>query len=108
MEEIEKQRHDVRCIGPGGTGETYIAVAMAVSALLTKQVNRIILARPACGSRRAAGISAGTLQCRKSDPYMRPLYDALYDMVGRGQVERFWKQGIIELRRWASCGAATS
>src|SRR3989449_2801498 len=79
MEEIEK--HDMMFgIGPGGTGKTYIAVAMSVSALLTKQVNRIILARPAVEAGERLGFLPGTLQ-QKIDPYMRPLYDALYDML---------------------------
>jgi len=67
-------------IGPGGHGKTYLAVAMAVSALLTKQMNRIILARPAVERGERLGFLPGTLQ-QKIDPYMRPLYDALYDML---------------------------
>jgi len=95
MEEIEK--HDMMFgIGPGGTGKTYIAVAMAVSALLTKQVNRIILARPAVEAGERLGFLPGTLQ-QKIDPYMRPLYDALYDMVDADKLERFLEKGIIEV-----------
>ena len=79
MEFIE--RHDmVFAVGPGGTGKTYLAVAMAVSALFNKQVNRIILARPAVEAGERLGFLPGTLQ-QKIDPYMRPLYDALYDML---------------------------
>ena len=95
MEEIEK--HDMMFgIGPGGTGKTCIAVAMAVSALLTKQVNRIILARPAVEAGERLGFLPGTLQ-QKIDPYMRPLYDALYDMLDADKLERFLEKGIIEV-----------
>src|SRR5690242_5825712 len=66
-------------IGPAGTGKTYLAVAMAISALLAKRVNRIILARPAVEAGERLGFLPGTLQ-EKVDPYLRPLYDALYDM----------------------------
>ena len=74
MELMEKYDM-VFAIGPGGTGKTYLAVAMAVSALLTKQVNRIILVRPAVEAGERLGFLAGTNQ-EKVDPYMRPLYDA--------------------------------
>jgi phosphate starvation-inducible PhoH-like protein len=95
MEEIEK--HDMMfAVGPGGTGKTYIGVAMAVSALLTKQVNRIILARPAVEAGERLGFLPGTLQ-QKIDPYMRPLYDALYDMLDADKLERFLEKGIIEV-----------
>src|SRR5207248_3058261 len=95
MEAIEK--HDmVFATGPGGTGKTYLAVAMAVSALLTKQVNRIILARPAVEAGERLGFLPGTLQ-QKIDPYMRPLYDALYDMLDADKLERFLEKGIIEV-----------
>jgi phosphate starvation-inducible PhoH-like protein len=83
-------------IGPGGTGKTYLAVAMAVSALLTKQMNRIILARPAVEAGERLGFLPGTLQ-QKIDPYMRPLYDALYDMLDADKLERFLEKGIIEV-----------
>ncbi len=95
MEDIE--RHDmVFAVGPGGTGKTYLAVAMAVSALLNKQVNRIILARPAVEAGERLGFLPGTLQ-QKIDPYMRPLYDALYDMLDADKLERFLEKGIIEV-----------
>jgi len=95
MEAIEG--HDmVFGIGPGGTGKTYIAVAMAVSALLTKQVNRIILARPAVEAGEKLGFLPGTLQ-EKVDPYMRPLYDALYEMLDADKLESFLEKGIIEI-----------
>ena len=95
MEDIEQ--HDlVFAVGPGGTGKTYLAVAMAVSALLTKRVNRIILARPAVEAGERLGFLPGTLQ-QKIDPYMRPLYDALYDMLDADKLERFLEKGIIEV-----------
>ena len=95
MEEIET--HDMTFgVGPGGTGKTYLAVAMAVSALLTKTVNRIILARPAVEAGERLGFLPGTLQ-QKIDPYMRPLYDALYDMLDADKLERFLEKGIIEV-----------
>src|SRR6202007_1766563 len=95
MEEIEK--HDMMfAVGPGGTGKTYLAVAMAVSALLTKRVNRIILARPAVEAGERLGFLPGTLQ-EKVDPYMRPLYDALYDLLETDKMERFLEKGIIEV-----------
>jgi phosphate starvation-inducible PhoH-like protein len=95
MEAIE--RHDmVFAIGPGGTGKTYLAVAMAVSALLTKQVSRIILARPAVEAGERLGFLPGTLQ-QKVDPYMRPLYDALYDMLDADRLERYLEKGIVEV-----------
>ena len=95
MDEVEQ--HDmVFAVGPGGTGKTYIAVAMAVSALLTKQMNRIILARPAVEAGERLGFLPGTLQ-EKIDPYMRPLYDALYDMLDADKLESFLEKGIIEI-----------
>src|SRR5467141_364416 len=95
MEAIEK--HDMTfAVGPGGSGKTYLAVAMAVSALLTKQVDRIILARPAVEAGERLGFLPGTLQ-QKIDPYMRPLYDALYDMLDADKLERFLEKGIIEV-----------
>src|ERR1019366_1043359 len=75
-------------VGPAGTGKTYLAVAMAISALLNKQVNRIILARPAVEAGERLGFLPGTLQ-EKIDPYLRPLYDALFDMLEPERVERY-------------------
>ena len=86
----------VFAIGPGGTGKTYLAVAMAVSALLTKQVNRIILVRPAVEAGERLGFLPGTIQ-EKVDPYMRPLYDALHDMLEADKLERFLEKDIIEV-----------
>ena len=83
-------------IGPAGTGKTYLAVAMAVSALLGKRVSRIILTRPAVEAGERLGFLPGTLQ-EKVDPYLRPLYDALYDMLELEKVEKFLERGIIEV-----------
>jgi phosphate starvation-inducible protein PhoH and related proteins len=95
LEAIEK--HDmVFGIGPAGTGKTYLAVAMAISALLTKRVNRIILARPAVEAGERLGFLPGTLQ-DKIDPYLRPLYDALYDMLDPERVERYLEKNVIEI-----------
>jgi phosphate starvation-inducible PhoH-like protein len=83
-------------IGPSGTGKTYLAVAMAVDALLTKEVSRIILARPAVEAGERLGFLPGTLQ-EKVNPYLRPLYDALYDVLDPDKVERYLEKGIIEI-----------
>jgi phosphate starvation-inducible protein PhoH and related proteins len=95
MEALEKFDM-VFAIGPGGTGKTYLAVAMAVSALLTKQVNRIILVRPAVEAGERLGFLPGTLQ-EKVDPYMRPLYDALHDMLDADKLGRYLEKDIIEV-----------
>jgi len=83
-------------IGPAGTGKTYLAVAMAVSALVAKQVNRIILARPAVEAGERLGFLPGTLQ-EKVDPYLRPLYDALYDLLDAEKVDRHLEKNVIEI-----------
>src|SRR5437870_6585110 len=83
-------------IGPAGTGKTYLAVAMAVSALVAKQVNRIILARPAVEAGERLGFLPGTLQ-EKVDPYLRPLYDALYDMLEAEKIEKLLERNVIEV-----------
>ncbi len=91
------ERHDmVFGIGPSGTGKTYLAVAMAVDALLTKEVSRIILARPAVEAGERLGYLPGTLQ-EKVNPYLRPLYDALYDVLDPDRVERYLEKSIIEI-----------
>jgi phosphate starvation-inducible PhoH-like protein len=90
-------RHDlVFGIGPAGTGKTYLAVAMAVSALLNKKVSRIILTRPAVEAGERLGFLPGTLQ-EKIDPYLRPLYDALFEMLDAEKVEKFVERNIIEV-----------
>ena len=83
-------------IGPAGTGKTYLAVAMAISALLNKQVSRIILTRPAVEAGERLGFLPGTLQ-EKIDPYLRPLYDALYDMLDSERVEKLLERNVIEV-----------
>ncbi len=91
------ERYDmVFGIGPSGTGKTYLAVAMAVDALLSKEVSRIILARPAVEAGERLGFLPGTLQ-EKVNPYLRPLYDALYDVLDPDRVERYIEKGIIEI-----------
>lgn len=83
-------------IGPAGTGKTYLAVAMAVSALLSKRVSRIILTRPAVEAGERLGFLPGTLQ-EKVDPYLRPLYDALYDMIEAEKIEKLVERNTIEI-----------
>ena len=86
----------VFAIGPAGTGKTYLAVAMAVSALNNKKVNRIILARPAVEAGERLGFLPGTLQ-EKVDPYLRPLYDALYELMDGERVDRCLEKNVIEI-----------
>ena len=95
VEAIEKNDM-VFGIGPAGTGKTYLAVAMAISALVAKKVNRIILARPAVEAGERLGFLPGTLQ-EKVDPYLRPLYDALYDMMDPEKIDRYLERNIIEI-----------
>ncbi|WP_456573991.1 PhoH family protein [Blastococcus sp. SYSU D00820] len=83
-------------IGPAGTGKTYLAMAKAVQALQTKQVNRIILTRPAVEAGERLGYLPGTLS-EKIDPYLRPLYDALHDMVDPESIPRLMQSGTIEV-----------
>jgi len=95
LEAIEKNDM-VFGIGPAGTGKTYLAVAMAISALVSKRVNRIVLARPAVEAGERLGFLPGTLQ-EKVDPYLRPLYDALYDMLDPDKVDRYLEKNVIEI-----------
>ncbi len=95
LESIEKNDM-VFGIGPAGTGKTYLAVAMAISALVSKRVNRIVLARPAVEAGERLGFLPGTLQ-EKVDPYLRPLYDALYDMLEPEKVDRYLEKNVIEI-----------
>jgi len=83
-------------IGPAGTGKSYLAVAMAVAALQSKQVQRIILTRPAVEAGEHLGFLPGDLLA-KVDPYLRPLYDAIFDIVGTDSYARFQERGIIEV-----------
>jgi len=95
IEAIEK--HDmVFGIGPAGTGKTYLAVSMAVRALLEKKISRIVLTRPAVEAGERLGFLPGTLQ-EKIDPYLKPLYDALYDMLDVERVDRNVERGVIEI-----------
>jgi phosphate starvation-inducible PhoH-like protein len=86
----------VFAVGPAGTGKTYLAMALAVRALLDKQVRRIILTRPAVEAGERLGFLPGTLE-EKVDPYLRPLHDALHDMVEAEKLERFMTDGTIEV-----------
>ena len=83
-------------IGPAGTGKTYLAMAKAVAALQAKQVNRIILSRPAVEAGEKLGFLPGTLN-EKIDPYLRPLFDALHDMIDADSIPRLIQSGIIEV-----------
>lgn len=83
-------------VGPAGTGKTYLAVAMAVTAFRGKQVNRIILTRPAVEAGEKLGFLPGDLQS-KVDPYLRPLYDALFDMLGAETYQKYVERGNIEV-----------
>jgi phosphate starvation-inducible protein PhoH and related proteins len=83
-------------IGPAGTGKTYLAMAVAVQALIAKQVNRLILTRPAVEAGEKLGFLPGTLS-EKIDPYLRPLYDALYEMIDAEQIGRMMDRGTIEV-----------
>lgn len=91
-----KKRDVVFAIGPAGTGKTYIAVAMAVNALRNKEVEKIILARPAVEAGENLGFLPGDLQ-EKVDPYLRPLYDALYDILGRDKALALKEKEVIEV-----------
>jgi phosphate starvation-inducible protein PhoH and related proteins len=91
------EHHDLTFgIGPAGTGKTYLAVAMAVSAFLNKRVSRIVLTRPAIEAGEHLGFLPGTLQ-EKVDPYLRPLYDALFDMMDPEKVEKLLERNSIEI-----------
>jgi len=94
--EAIQQRDIVFGIGPAGTGKTYLGVAMAVQALMQKQVNRIVLARPAVEAGERLGFLPGDLQ-EKVDPYLRPLYDALFDLVDYERVTRLLEKQVIEI-----------
>jgi phosphate starvation-inducible PhoH-like protein len=83
-------------LGPAGTGKTYLAVAMAVSALVAKKVSRIILVRPAVEAGERLGFLPGSLQ-EKVDPYLRPLYDALYDLLDPQKVDKLLESNVIEV-----------
>lgn len=91
------QEHDITFgIGPAGTGKTYLAVALAVDALERDMVKRLVLVRPAVEAGEKLGFLPGDL-VQKVDPYLRPLYDALYDLMGFEKVTRLFEKGIIEI-----------
>ena len=91
------EQHDIVFgVGPAGTGKTYLAMAQAVTYLLSKKVSRIILARPAVEAGEKLGFLPGDLQ-EKVNPYLRPLYDALYDMLDVEKAEKFLERGTIEV-----------
>ena len=91
------EQHDIVFgIGPAGTGKTYLAVAMAMQFLMSKRVNRIILARPAVEAGEKLGFLPGDLQ-DKVDPYLRPLYDALFDLMDYERVTKFLEKRVIEI-----------
>jgi phosphate starvation-inducible protein PhoH and related proteins len=94
--ELVRGNDVVFAVGPAGTGKTYLAVALAVRALLDKQIKRIILTRPAIEAGERLGFLPGTLE-EKVDPYLRPLYDALHDMLEADKLERFLTEGTIEI-----------
>lgn len=94
--EAMRKNDIVFSIGPAGTGKTYLAVALAVANLINQNVQRIILTRPAVEAGEKLGFLPGGLS-EKVDPYLRPLYDALYDMLDYEKVSRFMEKGIIEI-----------
>ncbi|MGE3545419.1 MAG: PhoH family protein [Kofleriaceae bacterium] len=94
--DLVRQNDIMFAVGPAGTGKTYLAVALAVRALLDKQIRRIILTRPAVEAGERLGFLPGTLE-EKVDPYLRPLYDALHDMIDSDKLERFLADGTIEI-----------
>lgn len=95
---VEAMRRDslVFCIGPAGTGKTYLAMAMAITAFKNREVERIILTRPAVEAGEKLGFLPGDLQ-EKVDPYLRPLYDAMFDIMGVEAYERHVQRGSIEI-----------
>ena len=95
VDQIEKNTVTI-AVGPAGTGKTYLAVAEAVNAFRAKQINRIILTRPAVEAGEKLGFLPGDLQ-QKVDPYLRPLYDALFDMLGAETFQRLQERGDIEV-----------
>jgi len=95
---VDMQRHNemVLCIGPAGTGKTFLGVAMAVSAFRNREVSRIILSRPAVEAGERLGFLPGDIQ-EKVDPYMRPIYDALHELLGEDALLKYTEKGLIEV-----------
>ena len=91
-------------VGPAGTGKTYLAVCLAVAAFKSKQVEKIILTRPAVEAGEKLGFLPGDLQT-KVDPYLRPLYDALQEMLAWRRMQNSWKRESSRWRRWRICAA---
>ena len=102
-----RQNDMVFAIGPAGTGKSFLAVAMAVSALMKQEVARIVLTRPAVEAGERLGFLPGDLY-EKVHPYLRPLYDALYDMLEAEKVASLWRRAPSRSLRWPTCGAAPS
>ncbi len=99
------KQHDVTFgIGPAGTGKTFLAVTLAVTALKRGQVKRIILTRPAVEAGESLGFLPGDLK-EKVDPYLRPVYDALYQILGKDQTTRLMEREIIEIAPLPICVA---
>lgn len=94
--EAIKRNDVVFAIGPAGTGKTYLAVAMAIKALRNKDVSRLVLTRPAVEAGEKLGFLPGDLQ-EKIDPYLRPLYDSLYDILGLENTQKYLEKNIIEI-----------
>ena len=93
---LDPSQHIVVAVGPAGTGKTYLAVAMAIDALERKAVQRIVLTRPAVEAGEKLGFLPGDLG-QKVDPYLRPLYDALYDLMGFDKVQKAFERNAIEI-----------
>lgn len=94
--QLVRSRDLVFCIGPAGTGKTYLAVVLAVQAMKTGSVKKIILTRPAVEAGESLGFLPGDLK-EKVDPYLRPLYDALHDVLGTEHTDRLIERGVIEI-----------
>ena len=103
MKAIQKNTITVG-VGPAGTGKTYLAVAAAVAAFRERTVNRIILTRPAVEAGERLGFCPAICK-NKVDPYLRPLYDALYDMLGPETYQKYLSGAALRLRPWLICGA---
>ena len=99
-------KHDITFgVGPAGTGKTWLAVACAIDAMERDTVQRLVLTRPAVEAGERLGFLPGDL-AQKVDPYLRPLYDALYDLMGFDKVQRLFEKQTIEIAPWPTCAAA--